>query len=105
MRLVDSILDFSKMESGQLNGHFSPRNLGILSGDVAEVFRSSIEKARIEFNVSCARESDKLVYIDTSFWEKVLPLRYQSCASEQETDQALVRLRQICYNLIGNAFK
>lgn len=74
-RLVESILDFSKIESGQFHGRFTPTRLGAYSSEVAEVFRSSIEKAKLSYKVETVGDAERLLYVDHSAWEKVSHFR------------------------------
>lgn len=71
-RLVESILDFSKIESGQFHGRFTPTRLGTFTLSVAEVFRSSVEKAKITYTIETLGDDERLVYVDTASWEKVV---------------------------------
>lgn len=44
IRLVDSLMDFSRIEGGRLAGRFSPVNLGQITHELAILFKPSIEK-------------------------------------------------------------
>ncbi|KAL5533412.1 hypothetical protein ACEPAF_5188 [Sanghuangporus sanghuang] len=80
-RLVDSLMDFSKLAANRLEGRFRPVQLGEVTADLASLFRSVIERTGIEYIVDCDTTDRKQTYIDPDFWEKIL------------------------FNLIGNAFK
>ena len=47
-RLVDSLMDFSKLEGGNLQGRFKPVHLGPFTIDLANMFRNTIEKSHIQ---------------------------------------------------------
>jgi hypothetical protein len=47
-RLVDSLLDFSKIAANRLEGRFRPLALGPYTADLASLFRSVIEKGHVE---------------------------------------------------------
>lgn len=53
-------------QTGQLAGRFKPTDLGRLTTDLAEVFRSSIEKGKIGYKVDCYGDSSRLLYVDHS---------------------------------------
>ncbi|CAE6413645.1 unnamed protein product [Rhizoctonia solani] len=80
-RLVDTLMDFSRVEAGKLEGHFRPVRLGPMTADLAALFRSTIEKSGIQYVVDCDNSSSQLTYVDPDLWEKIL------------------------FNIIGNAFK
>ncbi|KAG9121848.1 hypothetical protein FRC07_002026, partial [Ceratobasidium sp. 392] len=70
-KLVDSILDISKLEAGRLHGHFRPVQLGRITSDLAALFRSIAEKNGIAFEVVDETVNAPLVYVDVDFWEKI----------------------------------
>ncbi|KAG9099125.1 hypothetical protein FS749_002085 [Ceratobasidium sp. UAMH 11750] len=70
-KLVDSILDISKLEAGRLHGYFRPVQLGRVISDLAILFRSMAEKKGIAFEVIDGAVNPPLVYIDVDFWEKI----------------------------------
>ncbi|KAF8521410.1 hypothetical protein BU17DRAFT_87965 [Hysterangium stoloniferum] len=80
-RLVDSLMDFTRIEAGKLLGNFKPVQLGAFTADLSALFRTTIEKSHIEFTVDCDTTAPILCYVDPDLWEKIV------------------------FNLIGNAFK
>ena len=80
LKLVNTLLDFSRIEAGRIQASYTPTNLGKLTNDLASVFRSAIERAGIRFTIDCESVKDP-VYIDTEMWEKIV------------------------FNLLSNAFK
>ncbi|KAJ3166450.1 hypothetical protein HDU88_003318 [Geranomyces variabilis] len=79
LKLVNSLLDFSRLEAGRMQASFKETDVAAFTRDLASVFRSAIEKGGVMFIVECDRE--RKVYIDHDMWEKIV------------------------FNLIGNAFK
>lgn len=63
-RLVDSLMDFSKIAANRLEGRFKPVRLGPLTADLASLFRSVIEKMRIQYNVECDMNDGRYCYVD-----------------------------------------
>ena len=53
LKLVNALLDFSRIEAGRLQAHFEPVDLGTLTAELASVFRSTIESAGLTFTVDC----------------------------------------------------
>jgi PAS domain S-box-containing protein len=69
-RLVNGLLDFSRIEGGRIEASYEPVDLGAYSADLASIFRAAIEQAGLRFTIDCpAGES---VYIDPDMWEKVV---------------------------------
>ncbi|KAF8761295.1 His Kinase A (phosphoacceptor) domain [Rhizoctonia solani] len=71
-KLVDSIMDMSKLEAGRLVGSFRPVQLGRITADLAALFRSMAEKKGIEYQISCDMEDEPAVYVDLDLWEKIV---------------------------------
>ena len=71
LRLVNSLLDFSRIEAGRARAAFEPVDLAAYTKDLSSVFRSAMEKAGIAFVVDCPPLS-RPVYVDRSMWEKVI---------------------------------
>ncbi|CAE6495191.1 unnamed protein product [Rhizoctonia solani] len=71
-KLVDSIMDMSKLEAGRLVGNFRPVQLGRITADLAALFRSMAEKKGIEYQISCDTDNEPVVYVDTDLWEKII---------------------------------
>jgi signal transduction histidine kinase/DNA-binding response OmpR family regulator len=71
LRLVNTLLDFSRMEAGRVQAHFEPTDLAIFSAEIASSFRSAIEKAGLQFRLEM-QPLPEPVFIDREMWEKVL---------------------------------
>ena len=71
LKLVNSLLDFSRIEAGREEGSFEPVDLAELTRDLAANFRSAIEAAGMEMVVDCPRLPQP-VYVDREMWEKVV---------------------------------
>ncbi|KAI8820677.1 uncharacterized protein EV422DRAFT_595751 [Fimicolochytrium jonesii] len=80
LKLVNSILDFSRLEAGRMQASFKRTDIAAFTRDLASNFRSAITKGGVRFDVQC-NEKSKKVYVDHDMWEKIV------------------------FNLIGNAFK
>ncbi|HEX6846827.1 MAG TPA: PAS domain-containing protein [Chitinophagaceae bacterium] len=80
LKLVNTLLDFSRIESGRQKAAYTLTDIAKLTKDLASNFRSTIEKAGLKLIV----DSDaiiKPVYVDRQMWEKIV------------------------FNLLSNAFK
>jgi PAS domain S-box-containing protein len=80
LKLVNTLLDFSRIEAGRMQAVYEPTDLSALTGELASVFRSATDRAGLRLLVSCSPVSQP-VYLDREMWEKIV------------------------FNLISNAFK
>ena len=72
LRLVNSLLDFSRIEAGRMRASYQPTDLSAFSAEIAAAFRGVIEKAGLRFEVDC-RELSQPAYVDRGMWEQILP--------------------------------
>ncbi len=80
LKLVNSLLDFSRIEAGRVQASYVPADLARLTADLAGVFESAMEKGGLAYRVDLD-ELGEPVYIDRDMWEKIV------------------------FNLLSNAFK
>ncbi|KAM0790952.1 hypothetical protein ACM66B_004257 [Microbotryomycetes sp. NB124-2] len=82
LHMVNTLLDFSRLEGGRLEALYQPVKLSALTADLASLFRAAVERANIKLVVDVEDDpTDKPVYLAVDLYEK------------------------ICFNLLGNAFK
>ena len=80
LKLVNTLLDFSRIESGRQKANFVPTDLAFFTKNLAANFQSVIEQAGLEFEVA-TDPSLPPVYVDRQMWEIIV------------------------FNLLSNAFK
>src|SRR3954452_8278368 len=71
LKLVNTLLDFSRIEAGRVQAVFQPTDLAIVTADLTSAFRSATERAGLRLIVDCPPLPD-LVYLDRDMWEKVV---------------------------------
>jgi signal transduction histidine kinase len=71
LKLVNMLLDFSRIEAGRIEASFDPVDLAALTTDLASTFRSAIERAGLTLIVDCP-PLDQPVYVDWELWEKIV---------------------------------
>jgi signal transduction histidine kinase len=71
LRLVNSLLDFSRVEAGRQQRAYAPVDLALLTAGLASSFHSLVEGAGLRFVVDCPTLPD-VVYVDRSQWEKIV---------------------------------
>lgn len=69
-KLVNSLLDFSRIEAGRMEANFEAVDLSRLTSDLANSFRDTIERAGITFDVNVDKIED--AYVDVDLWEKIV---------------------------------
>jgi signal transduction histidine kinase/CheY-like chemotaxis protein len=71
LRLVNTLLDFSRIESGRARARYAPIDLATFTAEIATTFRDLVEKAGLALVVSCA-DIGEPVFVDREMWEQIL---------------------------------
>ena len=71
LKLVNTLLEFSRIEAGRLDANYVATDLGQFTADVASTFRSAFTRAGLEFVVDCPTLSQP-VFVDREMWEKIV---------------------------------
>lgn len=80
LKLVNSLLDFSRIEAGRVVATYIPADLRLVTLDLASVFESAMAKGGLAYTVDLD-DLGESVHIDRDMWEKIV------------------------FNLLSNAFK
>ncbi|MCC2956482.1 response regulator [Massilia sp. IC2-477] len=80
LKLVNSLLDFSRIEAGRVQASYAPADLARLTLDLAAVFESAMARGGLAYTVE-AQDLGEPVWVDRDMWEKIV------------------------FNLLSNAFK
>ena len=70
-RLVNSLLEFSRLEAGRADATFRPTDLARLTADLASSFRSAFDRAGLRFEVDAPPLAEP-VHVDRDMWERVV---------------------------------
>ena len=71
LKLVNSLLDFSRIEAGRCRRYTSRPIWRSFTTDLASVFRSAIQRAGLQLRVDC-ETLPAPVYVDRDMWEKIV---------------------------------
>ncbi len=71
LKLVNSLLDFSRIEAGRVQAVYEPVDLAALTADLASNFRSAVENGGMRLLVACPSLGEP-VYVDREMWEKIV---------------------------------
>ncbi|SDF75288.1 MULTISPECIES: ATP-binding protein [unclassified Duganella] len=80
LKLVNSLLDFSRIEAGRVQASYQPVDLARLTVELASVFESAMAKGGLDYTLNLPPLTQP-VYVDRDMWEKIV------------------------FNLLSNAFK
>lgn len=70
-KLVNSLLDFSRIEAGKYKASFRAIDISRITCDLASNFTSLMRQAGLTFVVDCPTIPEP-VYLDTEMWEKII---------------------------------
>jgi PAS domain S-box-containing protein len=70
-KLVNALLDFSRIEAGRARATYVPTDLAALTADLVSSFRSAAEQAGLRLLVETTPTPDP-VYVDHEMWEKIV---------------------------------
>ncbi|MEI7035189.1 ATP-binding protein [Fulvimonas yonginensis] len=71
LKLVNSLLDFSRIEAGRIQARYAPVDLAALTADLASNFRSLTERAGLTLAIACPPLPTP-VHVDRDMWEKIV---------------------------------
>ena len=70
-KLVNALLEFSRIEAGRVSSSFRPTDLAGLTAELASNFRSAMERAGLSFQVDAPPLATP-VYVDRDHWERIV---------------------------------
>jgi len=71
LKLVNTLLDFSRIEAGRVQAVYEPVDLAAYTTELASTFRDAMKRAGLDFTVDCPPLSEP-VYVDRDMWEKIV---------------------------------
>jgi len=71
LKLVNALLDFSRLEAGRVDATFEPTELGALTAEVVGMFDSAAERAGIRLTIDCAPVETQ-AWVDRESYEKIV---------------------------------
>ncbi len=94
LRLVNTLLDFSRIEAGRVRALYQPTDLAVFTADLASVFRSACERAGLRLTVDCPPLGEP-VFVDRDMWEKVVLNLMSNAFKFTFEGEIAVTLRQV----------
>ena len=71
LKLVNTLLDFSRIESGRIQACYEPVDLAQVTAELASNFRSAIERAGMRLVIECP-PGGEAAWVDREMWEKIV---------------------------------
>ena len=71
LKLVNNLLDFSRLEAGRTQASYEPTDLAEYTSDLASTFRSAMQRAGLAFTVDCGELAER-AHVDREMWEKIV---------------------------------
>lgn len=71
LKLVNTLLDFSRLEAGRVRVDPHPTDIAALTADLASLFRSTLERAGLTLDIDCPTPT-RAVMLDRDMWEKIV---------------------------------
>jgi signal transduction histidine kinase len=71
LKLVNSLLDFSRIEAGRSRAVFEPTDLAMFMAELASNFQSATQRAGLALRIDCPPQPQP-VYVDREMWEKIV---------------------------------
>ena len=71
LKLVNTLLDFSRLEGGQVSAHYEPVDLARYTAELASMFESAVERAGLTIEIDCPPLPEP-VYVDREMWAKIV---------------------------------
>ena len=71
LRLVNSLLDFSRIEAGRVQALYVPTDLAAATQELASVFQAAMTRAGLRYVIRCDALPQP-VFIDHEMWEKIV---------------------------------
>ncbi len=94
LKLVNNLLDFSRLEAGRLELSAEPTDVAAITSDLASIFRSAIEKAGLDLMVDCP-PLPELLQVDRDMWEKVVLNLLSNALKFTQKGTISIALRQV----------
>jgi PAS domain S-box-containing protein len=94
LKLVNTLLDFSRIEAGRARAVYQPTDLATFTADLASMFRAAVERAGLRLIVDCPPLPEP-VFVDREMWEKIVLNLLSNAFKFTFEGHVQVRLRSI----------
>ena len=92
MKLVNTLLDFARIEAGRAQATFEPTDIGRITAELASNFRSACESGGIRLVVDTPTQQEP-AFVDRDMWEKIVLNLLSNAFKFTFRGQIAIRLR------------
>ena len=71
LKLVNTLLDFSRLQSGRVNAAYTPTDLGRYTAELVSMFESATDRVGLDLVIDTPPLPDP-VYVDAEMWAKIV---------------------------------
>jgi PAS domain S-box-containing protein len=93
-KLVNTLLDFSRIEAGRMRGLYERTDIAALTADLASAFRAAVEAAGMRLVVD-APSVEAPVFVDRDMWEKIVLNLLSNALKFTLEGEIVVRIREL----------
>ncbi len=94
LKLVNSLLDFSRIEAGRSQASYEPTDIATLTSELASNFRTACQQAGLRLIIDCP-PLPELIYVDRDMWEKIVLNLISNAFKFTFDGEIAVRLRAV----------
>jgi signal transduction histidine kinase len=94
LKLVNSLLDFSRIEAGRAHATYEATDLATFTGELASNFHSACGRAGLALVIDCPRLAEP-AYVDRDMWEKVVLNLLSNAFKFTFEGEITIRFRQV----------
>ncbi|WVF66906.1 hypothetical protein IAT40_001649 [Kwoniella sp. CBS 6097] len=96
LRLVNALMDFSRLEAGRVEGRFVPIDMGEFITDLSALFRPAVERLGLQYTVD-VEPRDQVVFVDPTLFETVVSNLIGNAIKYTDRGSITVQLRYTDY--------
>ncbi|HEY8925193.1 MAG TPA: ATP-binding protein, partial [Polyangia bacterium] len=93
LKLVNTLLDVSRVEAGRMQATYAPLDLGQFTAELAGMFQSATDKAGLKLAIDCPPLREP-AWVDREMWEKIVPNLVSNAFKFTMQGEIAVRVRE-----------
>ena len=94
LKLVNTLLDFSRLEANRLEAHFAPVDLAAFTAELSGMFQSAVTTGGLQLTIDCPPLSEA-VFVDRDMWEKIVSNLVSNAFKFTLQGEIAVRVREV----------